>query len=233
MPTPRRGYSLNGKKVPGVTTVIGRYKETGALFGWVHRCGRDGIDYKVEGRNAANIGTAAHDAIERSIKGEAQVPNPTEFYELAFGGRSKAKSCFEAWKRWDSLVKPTYEEIEPQLVHDLFGFGGTIDAVGVIDDTRCIIDWKTSNSIYDETALQVAAYSRLWENNNPEQPIDVAYVLRMDKKSGKYEQFQLTGLDRYYQHFLKQLELYREHKELFPAPWVKVTEHKLKKAHKA
>ena len=32
MPTPKKGYYVDGEKVPGVTTVLGRFKESGGLI---------------------------------------------------------------------------------------------------------------------------------------------------------------------------------------------------------
>ena len=34
MPTPSEGYRIDGKRVPSVTTIIGRFKESGALLRW-------------------------------------------------------------------------------------------------------------------------------------------------------------------------------------------------------
>lgn len=130
MPTPKYGYSVNGIKVPSVTTIIGRYKDASGLFRWIYNCGTRNEDYKLAGRKAANIGTAVHDAIERNIKGEQQVPNPQEYYELNDAQMEKARRCYEAWKRWNDLTQPTYSELEPQLVHKEYMYGGTIDAIG-------------------------------------------------------------------------------------------------------
>ena len=231
MPTPRQGYSLNGKKVPSVTTVIGRYKDASGLFRWIWNCGKDQRDYKLEGRRAADIGTATHDAIERNILNQPQVPNPKEHYDLSDIQMEKARKCYEAWKRWRDLAKPVFHHIEPQLIHSVKYYGGTIDAVGEIDGVPCIMDWKTSNGIYDETALQIAAYSRLWEDNTGEH-IDTGYIVRLDKKTGKFEQFRLNDLNGLYEHFCTQLQLFNDAKSLFPAPWEKTTEFRLTKNEK-
>ncbi len=43
MPHPKGGYrDADGKRIPGVTTIIGRFKESGALIRWAYGRGRDG-----------------------------------------------------------------------------------------------------------------------------------------------------------------------------------------------
>ena len=54
MPTPRNGYYLkDGTRVPGTTTVIGRFKESGALLRWAFQQGKDGKNDLYEDRDKA------------------------------------------------------------------------------------------------------------------------------------------------------------------------------------
>src|SRR6516225_4019637 len=44
MPTAHSGYFIaDGTKVPSVTQVISRFKDSGALIHWAWKCGRDGV----------------------------------------------------------------------------------------------------------------------------------------------------------------------------------------------
>ena len=43
---------------------------------------------------------------------------------------------------------------------------GTPDAIGQVNGQLCLVDWKTSNGVYVDYLLQLAAYRRLWEKNN-------------------------------------------------------------------
>jgi hypothetical protein len=76
MPHPKGGYKLqSGEKVPGVTTIIGRFKESGALLWWAFGQGkaaeRGEINSLYDVRDqAAEAGTIAHSLVERYIKGE-------------------------------------------------------------------------------------------------------------------------------------------------------------------
>ena len=59
----------DGKRVPGVTTILGRFKESGGLIQWAYNCGRDGIDMNAARDNAANAGALAHALIDADIHG--------------------------------------------------------------------------------------------------------------------------------------------------------------------
>lgn len=228
LPTPRHGYSLNGKQVPGVTTIVGRYKEGSALMKWAWSCGLRHIDYNLESSNAAKIGTAAHDAIERHIKGVEQEKDPVAYYELPAGGMEKARRCFEAWKVWNDAVRPQYVSTETQLVNPEHAYGGTIDAIGKIGESLVLLDWKTSKAIHDETAMQIAAYKHLWYANGGEH-IDHCRVIRFDKSSGSFEQLSLTDTSDYFEQFLDLLRAYKRGRRIFPVPWERMTKRELLK----
>ena len=74
MPHPKGGYKLkNGQKVPGTTTIIGRFKESGGLLYWACEQGkaieRGEINNLYDKRDeAADAGTLAHSLVENHIK---------------------------------------------------------------------------------------------------------------------------------------------------------------------
>jgi len=45
-----------------------------------------------------------------------------------------------------------------------------------------IVDWKTSSGIFNDYPVQVAFYRALWNENNPDQPINNARIIRIPKK---------------------------------------------------
>lgn len=227
MPHPRKGYLVDGQQVPGVTSITGRYKDNEKLNHWRVWCGANKLNPAKEGRKAANIGTAVHDAIERHIRGEQFEADPTAYYELPDGGLEKAKRCYKAWQQWNGALTPDYKTLEPQMTHKTYGYGGTPDAICVIADTLCVADWKTSNGIYDETAMQVAAYRELWRHEHGEE-LKRAYVVRVDKRKLGGEHYMLEGvqMDRYLEQFLRYLEAWRFEHEYMPVKWDEVTKFK-------
>jgi hypothetical protein len=71
MPTPRKGYfTASGERVPGVTTIIGRFKESGALIQWAYNRGKEGLELYESRDKAAELGTIVHEMVEAYIKGD-------------------------------------------------------------------------------------------------------------------------------------------------------------------
>jgi len=178
MPTPRKGYNLqDGTIVPSVTTILGRFKESGGLIRWAYNQGKEGKDLYETKTAAADAGTMAHAAIELYINDK----DPQEaFVGAADDIISKAKGAFSAYLTWERHTKLKIITQEVQLVCELYRFGGTPDAIGEIDGELCLLDWKTSNDIYSDYLIQLAAYGWL-----------IGYGVRMD--TGEALHMQLNG----------------------------------------
>lgn len=105
MPTPKEGYYLkDGTRVPGVTTIIGRFKESGALIRWAFNQGKEGKDLYETRDKAADIGSAAHAMVEAQINGD----DPHEVLMLLTSGpefTEKAMSAFGAYSKWASMTQ--------------------------------------------------------------------------------------------------------------------------------
>jgi len=78
MARPKSGYKNNaGKRVPGVTTIIGRFKDSGGLLWWAFEQGKSAergeINSLYDKRDeAAASGTIAHELFELHIRGELE-----------------------------------------------------------------------------------------------------------------------------------------------------------------
>lgn len=200
MPTPREGYFLkDGTRVPGTTTVIGRFKDSGALIYWAWQQGKAGLDYRETSKAAADAGTIAHAMVEASIKGE---PAPS-FPDASVDVIAKAVSAFGAYSTWAAQSKLEFLETEPRLVSEAYRFGGTPDAIGYLNGELCMLDWKTSNSVYADYLLQLAAYRVLWEENRPGYPIKGGFHLcRFAKEHGDFAHHYYPDLADAWQQFL-------------------------------
>ena len=164
MPTPSKGYSWSGEKFPGTTTIIGRFKDSGGLLHWAFKQGQSGARHLYEkAEEAANIGTAAHAMVEAHINGEDP---QAALLKLFPEGESKAVNAFNMYLKWEKQtnIKMLSRFQELQLVSPEFKFGGTPDAIGEIDGEIVLLDWKTSNSIYSDYLIQLAAYKYLIEH---------------------------------------------------------------------
>ncbi len=184
MARPAAGYRTEGgKRVPGVTTIIKHLSgDPGGLIHWAWQLGADGKDYRKERDKAAGIGSYTHDLIEADI---TQKPADLSRYTLTDDEVKKADTAFQAYRQWREGSRLEIIATERALVSELSQYGGTIDAIGLINGVLCIIDWKTSNSVYPEYLAQVAAYSELWSECVGDEP-QAAHLLRVGKDSGTF-----------------------------------------------
>lgn len=177
------GYQLDGKKVPGVTTVLNSLPKD-ALVGWAaNATAAAAIDrwselsdlapsqrlkelesarFKIN-KEATTRGTKIHDLGEKVSHGEKV--DLSETPELV--GPVEAYARF--LDKWDIEVIAT----EAPCVHTKFKYAGTLDSIatiGRLGGEPVMLDIKTGKGIYESTALQLAAYSEcdLWQPDGPE-----------------------------------------------------------------
>lgn len=177
----------NGKRVPGVTTILGRWKESGGLLHWAHGIGYEqgekGLspDLYAKRDEAADVGTLIHSLIEADIHGE---PHPS--YPAAF--ESRVISGYSAWRDWLTLNRCEFYATEVPLVSEQYGFGGTIDVVlRMPNGGLSLCDWKSSAAVYADYLIQLAAYRQLWEENGHEPITEGFNLFRFSKDHGDFE----------------------------------------------
>lgn len=163
----------DGGWVPGVTGIVKALDKSGPLVGWAKRetaaCAirnlplltqmvKDGgpdaavewlkrtPDYQRD--TAADLGSRIHlmaEAIARDVEVE-----PSE-EEVPY---------VEAYRRWQSVAKPEFVNVEFMVYSETYQYGGTADAVMRLAGDLWLVDYKTSKGVYAETALQLTAYAR-------------------------------------------------------------------------
>jgi hypothetical protein len=163
-------YTIDGAKVPGVTTIIGILDKP-ALLDWAARetaayaddhwaelstlRSADRIERLTKARYATNRravvqGNRVHALGDRISRGE-QIPTNEIPAELV--------SWVEAYARfldaWDLEVLHT----EMPVANTAYRYAGTLDAIAYSPRLGTILlDLKTGKGVYDEVALQLAAY---------------------------------------------------------------------------
>lgn len=161
------GYTLDGHEIPGVTTIIGLLDKP-ALVGWA---AEQSASYAVENwgrlselplmerakqirnaryaknRQATVKGNRIHAMAERLQAGEpVEVPPAVE---------SQVQAVARFLDDWQ--MQPVCAETP--LCNTGYRYGGTLDAVVTSPRLGTILmDWKTGKGVYDEVALQLAAY---------------------------------------------------------------------------
>jgi hypothetical protein len=163
------GYKLDGRKIMGVTTAIDVLDKP-ALRDWYARSAAEravnewdriaelpiserleyirwGARDKVQ---AASLrGTEIHGLGEKIVHGE-DVDVPPEHV----GPVTAYAKFLDTWG-----IEPIASETP--LAHTEHGYGGTADLwckIGARDNALALVDVKTGKGVYDETALQLAAY---------------------------------------------------------------------------
>ncbi len=180
MARPTTGYRLaDGTHCPGVTTIIGRWKEFGGLLKWAWQQGRDGFNLNETRDKAADVGTYVHTLIESRIDRElAAPPVPKDFTaEQA----KQAAQAYEAYLEWESRTKLTVVRKEESLVCEHHRFGGTYDADVMIGDKLAVLDWKSSKGLYYDYVIQLAAYLHLHEDHYPQETVEGIHIIRFGK----------------------------------------------------
>lgn len=194
-------YKVDGKPVPGVTTVIG-LRAKPALVKWANNLGLAGIDSSRYTDDKASIGTLAHQMIldhfmERKTDTADYTPNQVDAAENSL-------LSFYEWEKGKD-IKPVL--IEAPLTSTI-GYGGTIDLYAVIDGVRTLVDFKTGSGIYDEHYYQLSAYRYLLMA--AEQPVDQARILLIPRSEDeKFKEEVYTDFTIGWDWFSTMLKIYQ------------------------
>lgn len=208
MPTAKNGYFVDSVKVPSVTTILGRFKDSGGLLYWACEQGkaiqRGEIQKLYDKRDeAAGAGTLAH-AMFQAHQDWGPMPKKEDYPDEIW---TQAEQGFQNYLEWESNNKIVIVHQEIQLVSKAYMFGGCPDAIGRdTKDRLCLIDWKTSNGVYQDYLCQLAAYRALWEENYPDEPITGGFHLcRFSKDHADFTHHYWSELDDAWELF----KLYR------------------------
>jgi len=191
VPTAKGGYHLkDGTKVPSVTQILSRFKESGGLLAWAFTQGRAAERGEIKSLydkrdEAGSSGTLAHELVEKYLNGEPD-PDLSSYSDAIV---EAAKQGFENYKRWaeDNRIEILYLEIP--LVSEVHSFAGTPDGIGKDSRGRLtLLDFKTSTGgPYLDWLAQTAAYKLLWEECYPDQPITGGiHLLRFSKENADF-----------------------------------------------
>lgn len=141
-----RWYERDGKKYLSVTLVLSCVVHE-KLKSWFIRNSQNKVKTAV--KNAANLGTKIHAAVEADIKGKVHKIDP----EIA-----------QAFANWKELkrTKVTPFESEVYVYSETLGVAGQLDLLGEYNKKMSVMDIKTGR--YDVKAgWQMAAYKHCYE----------------------------------------------------------------------
>lgn len=220
---------------PSVTTVLGIYPKGYGFNKWLKENGEK-ADEILE--KAGEEGSKVHDAIDMLIKGHEikwthskintfeldTVESIERFKDDCLNGQRDKylqETQFYNMDEWQMIMKfadfvekndPVFIANEFNIISDTMRIGGTLDIVCDIAGERWLVDIKTSNYIHKTHELQLAVYAKMFNEKNPDMPIDRVGILwlkaatRGEDKKGKSIQghgWQLKEFDRHYEDSYK------------------------------
>ena len=198
--------TANGKRVPGVTTVLGVISKP-ALVKWANNLGLQGIDSSAYVDETARVATLAHEMIQEYLGGPAWDRDAYDAGQVDLA--ENAVLSFFEWERQTGHRMKT-EKIELPLVSEINRYGGTIDWYGLIDGRHWLVDVKTSKALWPEHVFQVAAYWMLLNENGL--AVDGVRLLRVGRTEDEGFDDHVIGarqLNAAYKVFISALHLYR------------------------
>ena len=155
-----RFHSVNGRELPGVTTVLSATKNPYskiAIRKWVDRVGQD----------------IADGIMENSTKRGDQLHATNEAYLLDLKPKAICQQALTLWRLMrpavETIKQSDYLKVEENLISEE-GFAGTPDVITKLNGKYTIVDWKNSRkpkkrSNIGDYLRQVAAYAIMAEEN--------------------------------------------------------------------
>ena len=189
----------DGKKVPGVTTVLSILAKP-ALIKWAYGLGVKGIDMDGYRDALADVGTLAHRMILDHLRGDkTDTANcPKDQVDLA-------ENCFIKYLEWEGQHQVEPILVETPLVSEAGGFGGTPDFIGNIDGVPTLMDYKTGKGIYEDYWYQLGGYSLLYQGT-----LRDFRILNIGRdESEKFVEEQRSDVNTERSIFIHALEIYK------------------------
>jgi hypothetical protein len=204
---PTHPYEIDGEKVPSVTQILGMlgWKSYGLMY-WAWNLGKEGKDLRDERDRLATAGSLAHAMAAAHVRGED--PEGALFAtdpELA----AKARASFDAYLRWRASSRLELIGAEVSLVHPTLLYGGTMDAVGMLDGAPAVLDYKSAKALYPDMVCQLAAYGELWSFHHPDLAVKSWHVFRW-AEDGSYAHHDISAsrIDAAFEAFTLARRLY-------------------------
>lgn len=183
---------------------------------------------------ARDIGKAIHELIEwhfghqlyMSDDGPSVGERPTLLVTANAGTPERAlqekraqqvEHAFAAFLKWSKEVAFAPIAHEVPVLSRALEVAGTADNLAYVGGRGCVVDWKSSKSLYFEHVLQIAAYWGLY-NEQPRirglNKLQDAWIIQLPKDveqpaEVKTHLFTSSMVDRYFREFIEVLGAYR------------------------
>lgn len=196
-------YYLNtGDSVVGVTTALSILAKP-ALVAWSNKLGLQGIDSNKVKNQAGDVGTITHLLIMAHL-----TKTEIDLTEYSQQDIATAQACLKSYLEWEKSHQVEPLIVEKPLVSDIYGYGGTPDCLAKVNGELELIDFKTSNAIWNDYYYQLSAYRQLCIEQGYKD-LKRARILRFAKDdSGEFEDRLITKFDHEFELFLHCLSIW-------------------------
>ena len=199
-------YEIDGQKLIRVTSVLSQTLAKPQLENWFKKATREGAAAYLEGQREQpitdDIIKGAVQAAKDGTNTEVAVRRGVDFHEAAMdymgGDPSPMIPGMKALHQWRADLEPRPVALENVVYSRKLGCAGPLDAVMEIDGKRVIVDYKTGG-VYDDHAIQLAAYAGLWGMMNNTRPIDTCQVVQIDTVEETYTVHHLDDWKPYWE----------------------------------
>jgi len=145
------------------------------------------MQHTIKKEKAGDFGTAIHDWAEQFALAKASgkdIDIPEDAPEEVLNG-------INAFLEWYNNHDIEFVEAERMVYSRKNGFVGTLDAVAKINGKLYLIDYKSSNGIYESHYFQVSAYYKAYQEETGTE-FDGAMIIRFGKEDGEFEVKEIT-----------------------------------------
>jgi len=187
--------------LPSVTTVLNNLGwKTRPLMIWAYNQGLQGLDMYDEQKTAAQIGTVAHKLIEIDCLKGCVVTQDIDTMMVQHGQdiTDDALVAFESWQKWKKQQQFGVLGAEESMVSEELQVGGTPDlrldfTAAIVDGERSLVSLKVTKGWYEDHIVQEAAYAAIWNENNPDEPIEAIHWLILGKSEPSFSHHWLSA----------------------------------------
>jgi len=226
-------YTLDGKRLTGVTTIIGVLDKP-ALIGWASNMAVDSVIKGASYKRKENIYEVTKDVLEDSRKAwcrkrdsagdiGTEVQNMIELYAKAkiLGNKFEAthkdeqvQKMYEKFVEWAEENSVKFLLSEQKLYSEKHWYAGTVDLVIEIKGKKYIADIKTAKDIYNTNYIQMAGYDICLEELGKLKDCEGYCVINIPKQLGKdgevkLKEKRISNTGDFKEAFLHCLAIYR------------------------
>jgi len=216
-----RYYTIDGKKVPSVTTILNVINKP-QLIPWAVRTTRDYIKQELFAfRRADSLKDLdLENLLAKSAKEHDRVRNAAADHGIAvhssiasyIGNKTavdRNDPVIIAFSEWQDAAKFEHIASERLVFSREHGYAGTTDLIGTLNGRLALLDIKTGRGVYPEYKLQLAAYAIAWGEMNGHFPeMCMNLHVKSDLTITEANSFTATELFPLFQTFLAAKRLF-------------------------